>query len=96
MTLSYSFFPGSLLDLVTKTEVIVRGLYHADSSDLDITLIHQQHSCILSASTETRNRPAGVQFGVPEDRRYMQGFGPNPGVFSVSSILSSRELFLTI
>ncbi|CAM9340464.1 unnamed protein product, partial [Hapterophycus canaliculatus] len=78
---------GSLLDLVTKTEVIVRGLYHADASDLAITLLHQEHSCLLSASAETTGsssdsststRPAGVQFGVPEDRRYIRGFGPNP------------------
>ncbi|CAM9210897.1 unnamed protein product [Ectocarpus sp. 13 AM-2016] len=76
---------GSLLDLVTKTEVIVRGLYHADASDLEITVLHQEHSCMLSASAETMGdsssysaRPAGVQFGVPEERRYMRGFGPNP------------------
>lgn len=77
---------GSLLDLVTKTEVIVRGLYHADASDLEITVLHQEHSCVLSASAETMGdsssysaRPAGVQFGVPEERRHMRGFGPNPG-----------------
>lgn len=74
---------GSLLDMVTKTEVIIRGLYHADASDLDISLLHQQHSCVLSASVATTaatsSRPAGVQFGVPEERRYMNGFGPNPG-----------------
>ncbi|CAM9804617.1 unnamed protein product, partial [Scytosiphon promiscuus] len=78
---------GSLLDLVTKAEVIVRGLYHAAASDLDITLLHQEHSCVLSASADTTGsssdsssstRPAGVQFGVPEDRRYIRGFGPNP------------------
>lgn len=72
---------GSLLDLVTKTEVIVRGLYHAAAADLEITLLHQEHSCVLSAATSfsAETRPAGVQFGVPEERRYMRGFGPNPG-----------------
>lgn len=84
-------FSGSLIDLVTKTEVIVRGLYHASASDLEITLLHQEHSCVLSALTEDNNnaRPAGVQFGAPENRRYMRGFGPNPGALSVVGLLPS-------
>lgn len=90
---------GSLLDLVTKTEVIVRGLYHAAATDLEITLLHQEHSCVLSAatssSTETTGntssssgvtRPAGVQFGIPEERRYMRGFGPNPGMWACGRV----------
>lgn len=77
---------------MTKTEIIVRGLYHADAADLEITLLHQEHSCVLSEATSSSaessdsgststvvTRPAGVQFGVPEERRYMGGFGPNPG-----------------
>lgn len=70
---------GSLLDLVTKAEVIVRGFYHADGEDLEITLLHQEHSCNLIAPAAAGSRLAGVQFGVPLDRRYIQGFGPNPG-----------------
>lgn len=82
------FSTGSLLDLVTKTEVIVRGLYHAAAADLEITLLHQEHSCVLSAATSysEETRPAGVHFGVPEERRYMHGFGPNPGTWACGNL----------
>lgn len=72
---------GSLLDLVTKAEVIVHGLYHADAGDLEVTLLHQEHSCALvtPSTAVAASRTAAVQFGVPVDRRYMQGFGHNPG-----------------
>ena len=86
--------PGSLLDTVTKTEVIVRGLYHAQASDLEITLLHQEHSCVLKASSKTSStRPGGIQFGVPEDRRYMRGFGPKPGMCVSAAIYVPRERF---
>lgn len=66
---------------MTKTEVVVRGLYHAYAADLEITLLHQEHSCVLSAATDDDigGRPSGEQFGIPEDRRYIHGFGSNPG-----------------
>lgn len=62
--------------------MIVRGLYHAQASDLEMALLHQEHSCLLKASSSTsRNRPGEerVQFGVAEDRRYIRGFGPRTG-----------------
>lgn len=43
---------------------------------------------MLSAATSFSDdsggatRPAGVQFGIPEERRYMRGFGPNPGAWA--------------
>lgn len=74
---------GSLLDMVAKAEVIIRGLYHAEAGDLEITLLHQEHACNLTVPSTAGSRPAGVQFGVPNDRRIMQGFGPNPGEWVV-------------
>lgn len=71
---------GSLLDAVAKTEVVVRGLHHEEAGDLEITLMHQEHSCdLLVAPSTPGGRPTGVQFGVPPDRRVIQGFGANPG-----------------
>lgn len=70
---------GSLLDMVAKAEVIIRGLYHAEAGDLEITLLHQEHSCNLTIPSTDGSGPAGGQFGVPTDRRIMQGFGSNPG-----------------
>lgn len=78
---TWHFLSGSLLDLVSKAEVIVQGLYHADASDLEISLLHQEHSCSLVVP-RTKSAPGGAggaTFGVPVDRRYMQGFGPDPG-----------------
>lgn len=73
--------PGSLLDLVAKAEVVIHGLYHADARDLEITLLHQEHSCSLvtPSTVSTFSRAASLQFGLPVDRRYIQGFGPNTG-----------------
>ncbi|CAM9190144.1 unnamed protein product [Choristocarpus tenellus] len=82
---------GSLSESVTKAEVVIRGLYHAQASDLELTLIHQEHSCTLTSATDTslsspsQSAKSGVissrsvLLGVPPYRRMMDGFGPDPG-----------------
>ncbi|CAM9188184.1 unnamed protein product, partial [Discosporangium mesarthrocarpum] len=83
---------GSLLDVVTKAEIVVRGLYHAHLEDLDITLMHQKHSCTISSGSSSNSSStvsAGgvggglstrkVQLGIPPNRRVMEGFGPDHG-----------------